>query len=64
MPDADGRISGENEGELVVVLCAVDGVDEADEWVFGTGEWLCGHGHGIFDTAIVQRQIHPFVGGV
>ena len=53
-----------NDSEAVVILVTVNGVYETYEWVGRTRIGLGGHCDGIFDTAVVQRQVHPLVGTV
>ena len=52
------------QAELVVIGLGVDGMHQADEWVFRTGIWFGGHGHGILDAAVVQGHVEPLVAGI
>ena len=47
--------------QLVIVLFAIDGVNEADERIVGAGIRLGRHGDIVFDAAIIYIQPKPFV---
>ena len=64
MPAADDGTCGGDDGQAVVVFLAVDGAHETDERVGIARVGLCRHGEGILDAPVVERQVHPLVGGV
>ncbi len=64
MPATDGWPCRGDDSEAVVILLTVDGVYETQERVGRTRIGLGGHRDSIFDTPIVQRQVHPHVGTV
>ena len=61
MPLADGGHSREIDGELIVVLVAVDGAHEADEGILRTREGLSRHRDNILIAGVVQREVSPLV---